>query len=395
MRYLTPSEEELLMPLSLLSGVETGLFEVTQTQLDKSIIDANASIRQSFSYTGFHEFSDQRQGRDALVRRDVSFFSSTGLVPTTISLYRPNTKNGDPRVWISRLGLISPETKSGDIVAIAQNGQLCVAVNVTALVRSNRSLSSLVKFFPEDPDEPATLIAEELLAKLRLLASRGPILTTKRGDTAVGFAIESALGIEANSRTAPDYEGIEIKSGRSLEGNKNKTLFAKVPDWGRSPVGGYSELVERYGYVQEGKDTKRLYCSVDGRKPNSQGLILKVNYELGSLEEYYSAVPEKLALTWDLEVLRLTLEAKHKETFWIEAEEVKTRGGTGFVLTQVLHTSRPRLSAFSLLLSNGSVWVDHAARLKPTGGNRNHGMLFRTKAKHLTELFSVEGRYSF
>ena len=141
---------------------------------------------------------------------------------------------------------------------------------------------------------------------------------------------------------------------------------------------------------------QRLYCSVDGVKPNTQGLQLSINYFDGVLEERCINEQRELALIWDLEILRGRLAEKHAETFWIEAEEVQTDTGKGFILTQVLHTSTPRLSALARFLSDGTVFVDHAGKLKPSGaGNRNHGMLFRTKAEHIPKMFKVEGNYSF
>jgi len=47
-----------------------------------------------------------------------------------------------------------------------------------------------------------------------------------------------------------------------------------------------------------------------------------------------------------------------------------------------------------MFLTGGMIFVDHTIRQKPEGGTWDHGMLFRTQAKHLDRLFKVEGEYA-
>ena len=394
MREVLPEERELLAKLSELGSIEIGLFEVTTTQLEKSIIDANFLIRRSFLTTGYHDFENQDQGKEEKVLKKIFFLSDNSLSETSMSLYRPSTKEGDPRLWIYNLTNLSPDTLPEDVIAIIQNGTDCVSLNISLSTRKNQDLQTIYSLFASQTqtESPAAL---ELLNELELIASRGPIITQKKGDTAVGFAIESALGIEANSRKDPDYKGIEIKSGRSLSGDKNKTLFAKMFDKKLSPTKSYAELLDKYGYFKDG-DLKHLYCSVDALSPNPQGLKLSVDFKNGFLNEFWhgDSSREHVCL-WELDELSKTLQNKHPETFWIEAKETETPKGKGFILQKVLHTSSPRLSALSFCLSDGSIFVDHTIHQKPEGGTRDHGMLFRTKARNIKTLFKVEGVYEF
>ena len=391
MRSLREAERDLLAELASIDGAEVGLFEVTAVQLEKSIVDANFSIRTAFAATGFHDYALQPQGNKVLA--ELSLLTALGMVETKISLYRPNTKAGDPRLWIYELDSLCPEARPRDIVAIVQDGDACVALNLSDLVRSGTGTDAVNPLFRRSTSA-SSRVATELLKRLREVAATGPVLTSRTGDTAVGFAIETALGIPANSSKDPDYKGIEIKSGRSLRGDKNKTLFARMFDKEKSPVGSYAGLLERCGYFKE-DGLKYLQCSVVGSAPNAQGLVLSVDYEEGTLNEYWDGPEgtERVAI-WELGVLRDALANKHNETFWVEATEVHTPHGKGFSLKKVLHTSTPRLSAFSLFLSDGTVFVDHTIRQKPEGGTRDHGMLFRIKAKHLARLFKVEGEYA-
>ena len=393
MRELVRIERELLRQLSLLDGTEVGLFEVTAVQLNKGIVDANFSIRQAFRSTGFHDYATQVQGKEHKVVADIALLTPNGLAETKISLYRPVTKTGDPRLWIYRLEQLHPATKPGDIVAIIQDGEVCAALNLSDHARAGTSVEPVASLLRgNSPDLHGA--ASELLEKLRRVASAGPVLTSKKGDTAVGYAVETALGIRANSSRDPDFKGVEIKSGRSHAGNANKTLFGKMFDKARSPVGSYSGLLNRCGYLKD-DGLKYLQCSVSGMAANPQGLYLSVDFESGLLNErWHGGLGDEVVALWELAVLQDALTKKHSETFWVEAHEVDTPNGRGFALRKVLHTSTPRLSAFTLFLSDGTVFVDHTIRQKRDGGTRDHGMLFRTKAANLSSLFNVVGEYS-
>ncbi len=393
MRQLHSGERGLLERLVSIQGAEVGLFEVTAVQLEKSIVDANFSIRAAFSATGFHDYEFQAQGENRKVVVDLALLTPNGLVETKMSMYRPDTKEGDPRLWIYRLTSLCPEVRPGEVIAIVQDGASCAALNLSDQETAQSRFSEVQELFQAGPTG-ATGVAEELLDRLRMIASAGPIFTERRGDTAVGYAIETALGIKANSSKQPDYKGIEIKSGKSIRGNSNKTLFAKMFNRDISPVGSYAGLLDKCGYFKE-DGLKYLQCSVDGRTPNPQGLVLSVDYQGGLLREKWGPPDSaELVAVWELARLQEDLANKHRETFWVEASPVQMPGGRGFALSKVLHTSTPRLSAFTHFLSDGTVFVDHTIRQKPEGGTRDHGMLFRTQAKHLARLFKVEGEYA-
>ena len=49
------------------------------------------------------------------------------------------------------------------------------------------------------------------LDKIKSINNEGWIKSLRRGDTGVGYTLETKLGIKANSKKKPDYKGIEIK----------------------------------------------------------------------------------------------------------------------------------------------------------------------------------------
>ena len=150
-----PNEEESgrVAWLSCLPRVEVGLYEVTETQLAKSLVDANEQVRQSFVTTGFHDYSTQQKGQ-AYKRLCDTYLLGTGrLTRTRIALYRPETKDGDPRLWVYRFVELLPDAYPGDLVAIVQDGSKCVVTDLTLIELTDDRRATLEEIFaPADPD---------------------------------------------------------------------------------------------------------------------------------------------------------------------------------------------------------------------------------------------------
>ena len=75
----------------------------TQTAIDKSIIDAISQVRSYFKKFHYHDYDLQSQGKENKVLKKGYFVNEDGLKETIISLYRPNTKRGDPRIWFTNI----------------------------------------------------------------------------------------------------------------------------------------------------------------------------------------------------------------------------------------------------------------------------------------------------
>ena len=84
-------------------GVRYTTFQTYWTSLDKGYFDAIAPIRTFFVEEGIHDYALQGQGQTCKETRD-GFLLTDGLeIPAKASLYRPQTKKGDPRLWFSNL----------------------------------------------------------------------------------------------------------------------------------------------------------------------------------------------------------------------------------------------------------------------------------------------------
>ena len=281
MREFTGAEEEKIRLFTAYS-TELAFLEPTPNGLKKSIMDATAPIRHLLKRSGLHDYETQLQGEDHKVVFRSQLVTNDGFDERLASLYRPLTKDGDPRIWFSRLRNYA---NAGDVLGLLSHGGILYLINVTQIpiagILGDDSRHPL-KDLLEDIKRSATRVALELLGLLRTIARRGFIPAEGSGDTAVGRTLETALGIKQNSRKTPDYKGIELKSYRFRKGIR-KNLFAQVPDWQLSKFKSSSEILNHFGYQRAG--AFRLNCQVCATKPNSQGLRLKLDLEADRLIE--------------------------------------------------------------------------------------------------------------
>jgi hypothetical protein len=75
-------------------GIEAALLVPTPTGLVKSIFDATDGLREYLAACGYHDYKAQPQGPEAKVQRDAFLVRANKFEPTTVSLYRPQTKKG-------------------------------------------------------------------------------------------------------------------------------------------------------------------------------------------------------------------------------------------------------------------------------------------------------------
>ena len=379
--------------------LEVGLLVPTPTGLEKSIMDAHAALREFLKAKGLHDYEKQGQGASTHgVRLKTWFVTPAGLRATTTSLYRPETKSGDPRICI--YGLAS-YAKPGNVLALLQGDGGLYVVNGSneELLSSAQDPASVLGSLLLRLSPSTSPAAVELLEKLKDVAGNGFIKTLRPGPTGVGYTLETMLGIAANSRKAPDYKGIEIKATRTKDGGAaatRATLFAKTPDWKASPYSAL-RLLQTYGRANDEGRTQ-IYCSLGNRPNPTFGFYLAADDEdelLRSLRGIPGMAPargdEKL-VQWSLPVLRAALMAKHRETFWVKAHWKGSGCEESFRYFEVLHTQAPLQANFSPLINSGHIEFDFVFHLKDgTRGKprvRDHGYLFKMWDRHRHLLFA-------
>lgn len=381
-RPLTKGEASNLAALNN-AGLDSGLIFLTATGLKKSILDATQPIRELLLAAEVHDYANQCQGENSKIKLPCAIYDSGIRNNTEVSLYRPNTKKGDPRLWPYRL---SQFASADNVLAIFIVNGVIQLINLSdhnsVLLGEETDLSLLLQKNALDYNRSS----DELLFKLRELAATGPLRSVCDGSTAIGRTIETRLGIAINSSPFPDYKGIEIKSGRS-NSSVRSNLFAQVADWDLSHFKSSREIVEAIGYDVPEAQCRKLYCTVSARKPNSRGLFFDLDLERGRLDELIEkADGNSPVCVWRLKRLHDKLQKKHRETFWVKAKQISIDGAVHFHLETIKHTRRPSIVQFDRLLGNGEITMDHLIKQTQKKVNEK-GPLFKINSGAIEELF--------
>lgn len=389
MRSLTEIEQAKLKLLTE-NQISVALIEPTKTGLKKSILDATGSVRYYLKENNLHHYEIQGQGQEHKVIIETFIYSATEKIKSKTSLYRPNTKKGDPRIWFSKLGKFS---SSNDLIAIIAYDRRLHIFNLTQVdVESllNSKIINPLKELIEEINGQANKIAFELLSMLKEIAKSGPIPSMVDADTSVGRTLETALGIDINSSKKPDYKGIELKSFRSRRANR-KNLFNQVPNWKLSKFKSSAEILDNFGYTRDG--IFRLYCTVSAITRNSQGLKLRLDNDIKQLIENSDKKEIGDFVVWTLGELHSRLQQKHKETFWVEADSLIIGNKEHFQYKLVEHTKKPINSQFNILINDGIITLDHLIKRDAKGSIREKGPIFKIKPKGIDLLFPPSAKY--
>lgn len=361
----------------------------TPTGMEKSIMDATSPLRSYLKENKIHDYDIQPQGTENKKLIEAKFIFEDRIESVKVSFYRPETKSGDPRIWIYGL---TKNAKSFNLIAlfVYQNNLYIFNASQKSVLDSITNPASPLGKVAYELSQYISDTAAELLALLRDKTGDRFIPSVRSSDSSIGDTLEKLLGIKPNSNKAPDYKGIEIKSSRQdpkrTTAKNRVNLFSQVPDWKLSPVGTAMNMLNQYGYIIDGR--LQLYCSVDAIKPNSQRLMLTVDENaqlLKTIEKLDSS--DKSLMTWALSNLKNRLQEKHPESFWVKAETKMISGREHFRYYKVIHTSKPIVSNLDYLLADGTVGLDLTMSQKTEKTVRDHGYLFKIWPEDLELVF--------
>lgn len=397
MLSMTDTPLETVIPYFAETNTSVAFLVPTPTGYEKSIMDATKPLRELLKFAKVHDYEKQGQGQENKVIIESHFVTKDDVINTTASLYRPNTKHGDPRIWFSDL---KKYCKPCNLLAILVFNKELYVINLSDKeIQASLFNKGHVFSYLELSLNEYISTAEELLEKLHEIHRRGFIPSVTAGDPGVGDTLENALGISRNNSKSPDYKGIELKATRiSKNGEKRtvtrSTLFTKVPDSGLS----YSEILDKYGKVQiprgQTEPRKQIYETLSTKKYNAYGLKLVVDYDADKLNLIDDAQPTpNLVSSWDLDILRKTLLTKHPETFWVKAASELREDWEYFRYDKVVHTRNPNALLLAPLIDNGEITADLAAHIKPDGSYRDHGLLFKILPQNIHDLLGEEKKY--
>ena len=150
------------------------------------------------------------------------------------------------------------------------------------------------------------------------------------------------------------------------------------------------EILNAFGYMRG--DIKKLYCTVSAKNFNSQGLRLKIDSNENTLIEYSNNPLYRDFAKWRIIKLKERLLEKHKETFWITADNEIIDGIEYFTLRKIKHSRQPIPSQFLLLLDSGGITLDHLIKYS-NNQTKEKGPLFKIKEDMIGMLFPKTTEY--
>lgn len=387
-------------------GVDVCFLVPTETGLRKSIMDATDDVRHFLKRNRLHDYQTQLQGQGNKKVLPSLLASGNSVFQSETSLYRPNTKLGDPRIWISRLKTYA---SPGDLLALTAAGQGLLVINCSTtnldVALGEKPTSMTASIATEQQKFPPYLIAldqiplylplqrhssnyEELLAKLKEIGGRRYIKTMAAGDTGVGYTLETLLGIPRNSLKTPDYKGIEIKASRHHGGRRQATVFSQVPDWSISRLHSSKQLLMERGHASVKGGPRRLYHEISAVAPNSFGLKLEISQKEPLLHQVYVSGPDtETDVSWALDQLKARLLEKHQETVWVTAKTQGHNENEAFWYYKLKHTAEVDPDILPLMLQMGVMTVHYTIKETTTGGAKDKGYLFKTATRNLDLLF--------
>ena len=359
----------------------------TETALRKSIIDCIKPVREVFRLNKFHDYDNQGQGEENRIVKKGIFLTPDDASETLISLYRPNTKKGDPRIWLSNLKRF---VKPYDLIALILAHDQIIVVNCSddgtriALQENIHFLRKQLHLLENDLNP----VANELLGRMIDIHKKDWVKRWgTKGPKAVGWTTEYYCGLKPNSSKSPDYKGIELKSHRSLS-NDRVNLFSRVPDWKISNLKSGLEILKKRGRFSEKSNRLALTNDMHAKKINTHHLTIRLSEDENLLHQWYINEPVKeIDVCWKVQTLKERLYAKHPETFWISVDNRFEGDDEYYRYKKVKYTSKPNINYFKLLLNEGLIELDYTMHLKPNGRVRDHGYLFKIWPRNINSLF--------
>ena len=361
----------------------------TETALRKNIIDCIKPTREIFKLNKFHDYDNQDQGKENKIIKKGIFLTPDDTSETLVSLYKPNTKKGDPRIWFSGLKRF---VKPYDVIALILINDQIIVINCSnpgtraALQENAYFLRNQIRL-SENHSNP---VVNELLGIMIELHKKGWVKRWgTKGPKAVGWTTEHLCGLEPNSSKSPDYKGVELKSHRTASRTR-QTLFSKTPDWEISNLRTGLELLKKRGRFSEKDNRLALYNDMHSKKVNSHHLTIRLSEDENFLHQWYIDPPVKeIDVCWKFQGLSGRLNAKHPETFWIGVDNKFEDSDEYYRYRKIKYTSKPNINYFKLLLNEGFIELDYTMNLKPNGKVRDHGYLFKIWPENLDSLFDT------
>ena len=239
----------------------------------------------------------------------------------------------------------------------------------------------------------------ELKEKLSDINRMGYVVSLRKGNTGIGYTLETLLGVAENNLRSPDLGNIELKEpflgvaennlrysdlgnielkSRRMKSTSLLTMFTfNYSIWKIEQ----EELIQQYGYYKDGRWA--LYTTVKN-KSNKRGFYVKVE------QDYLRLYHEDglCAIEWQLEGLIDDLKNKLSNVLLVEADNRKVGENEEFWYKAAHLLTGIIVEKFLEYIKNGTIAVDLRMHINKNGSVRNHGTGFRIGRKYLDSCFN-------
>ena len=227
----------------------------------------------------------------------------------------------------------------------------------------------------------------------------GYVVSLRKGNTGIGYTLETLLGVAENNLRSPDLANIELKE-TSLGVAENNLTYSDVGNielksrrikstslltmftfndsiWKIEQA----ELIREYGYYKDGRWA--LYTTAKS-KPNKRGFYVKV--EQDHVRLYH--IDGLCAIEWQLDPLIDDLKNKFSNVLLVEADNRKVGENEEFWYKEAYLLTGIIVEKFLEYIKNGTIAVDLRMHINKNGAVRNHGTGFRLHRRYLNSCFN-------
>ncbi len=220
----------------------------------------------------------------------------------------------------------------------------------------------------------------ELTEKLSEIKQVGYVVSLRKGNTGIGYTLESLLELKENKLNSPNLGEIEIKSQRNGVSNRVTMFTLNRGVWKLKQ----KCLIEEYGYVDTlGNPT--LYCTVS-KTPNYHGLFLKVSGNTVRLNH----VDKTFVAQWTEDAVIETFKKKMPALVLVQADtRLNSDLKDEFWFNEAYVLSNPDAYVFLDLIRKGMIVIDLKMHVHENGSVKSRGIRVRIEDKFLNLCFGT------
>lgn len=220
---------------------------------------------------------------------------------------------------------------------------------------------------------------ETLKSKLEAVKKLGFVASLRKGNTGIGYTLETLLEIPENNIKLPDFGTIELKSKRKNASTPVTMFTFNRAVWKIKQI----EAIRKYGYTDT-TGREALYCFV-GTKPNQQGLFLQTTKDAVQLFHKNG----ELIAEWQSENLAETFRRKMPALVLVQAEtRINSEEREEFHFNEAYLLSEPSAEKLLGMIAKNEIVIDVRMHVNLRGAVRNHGTAFRIEESKLINCFA-------